>query len=303
MSKSKRFATSTTLSPTRLSALADHVAAELGAEPAARVLDVPLDALRENPYQPRRTFDADAMRDLTASVQQHGILQPLIGRREADGRVTVIAGHRRWQAARAAGLSAVPVVLRSEVSDADLQVLALIENLQREDLHAVEKARALGAVAQRFPTQAQAAQALGMKRSALAMWLRALDLDAAVLEVCATIPHCSLRMLLDLLALAPARRLAAAKRLAAGPGASPATGPSTGTDRASAGKAPTAVAPSPRAEAPAGATVFRFAYRLPDKPGTLRVTVTTTARRAVTTAAEVRAALQAALDRLAAGEA
>ncbi len=300
MSKSKRFATSTTLSPARLSALADHVAAELGAEPAVRVLDVPLDALRENPYQPRRTFDADAMRDLTASVQQHGILQPLIGRREADGRVTVIAGHRRWQAARAAGLSAVPVVLRSEVSDADLQVLALIENLQREDLHAVEKARALGAVAQRFPTQAQAAQALGMKRSALAMWLRVLELDAAVLEVCATIPQCSLRMLLDLLALAPARRLAAAKRLALGPAAGSAPEPV----RAPAGeKAPKAVAPSPRAEAPAGATVFRFAYRLPDKPATLRVTVATTARRAVTTAADLRAALQAALDRLAAGEA
>jgi ParB family chromosome partitioning protein len=299
MSKSKRFATSTTLSPARLSALADHVAAELGAEPAARVLDVPLDALRENPYQPRRTFDADALRDLTASIQQHGILQPLIGRREADGRVTVIAGHRRWQAARAAGLSAVPVVLRSEVSDADLQVLALIENLQREDLHAVEKARALGAVARRFPTQAQAAQALGMKRSALAMWLRVLELDAAVLEVCATIPQCSLRMLLDLLALAPARRLAAAKRLAAGPSA----GASTGTDRAAAGKAPAAATSSPKAEVPAGTTIFRFAYRLPDKPATLRVTVTTTARRAVTTAAEVRAALQAALDRLAAGEA
>ncbi|AEP13010.1 MULTISPECIES: ParB/RepB/Spo0J family partition protein [Chloracidobacterium] len=300
MSKSKRFATSTTLSPARLSALADHVAAELGAEPAARVLDVPLDALRENPYQPRRTFDADALRDLTASIQQHGILQPLIGRREADGRVTVIAGHRRWQAARAAGLSAVPVVLRSEVSDADLQVLALIENLQREDLHAVEKARALGAVARRFPTQAQAAQALGMKRSALAMWLRVLELDAAVLEVCATIPQCSLRMLLDLLALAPARRLAAARRLALGPSAGPA--PEAGRAPAREGGQP-AAAPTRKAEAPAGAAVFRFAYRLPDKPATLRVTVTTTARRAVTTAAEVRAALQAALDRLAAGEA
>ncbi|QUV86223.1 ParB/RepB/Spo0J family partition protein [Chloracidobacterium aggregatum] len=300
MSKSKRFATSTTLSPARLSALADHVAAELGAEPAARVLDVPLDALRENPYQPRRTFDADALRDLTASIQQHGILQPLIGRREADGRVTVIAGHRRWQAARAAGLSAVPVVLRSEVSDADLQVLALIENLQREDLHAVEKARALGVVAQRFPTQAQAAQALGMKRSALAMWLRVLELDAAVLEVCATIPQCSLRMLLDLLALAPARRLAAARRLALGPSAGPA--PEAGRAPAREGGQP-AAAPTRKAEAPAGAAVFRFAYRLPDKPATLRVTVTTTARRAVTTAAEVRAVLQAALDRLAAGEA
>ncbi|QUW01630.1 ParB/RepB/Spo0J family partition protein [Chloracidobacterium sp. MS 40/45] len=301
MSKSKRFATSTTLSPARLSALADHVAAELGAEPAARVLDVPLDALRENPYQPRRTFDADALRDLTASIQQHGILQPLIGRREADGRVTVIAGHRRWQAARAAGLPAVPVVLRPEATDADLQVLALIENLQREDLHAVEKARALGAVARRFPTQAQAAQALGMKRSALAMWLRVLELDTAVLEVCATIPHGSLRMLLDLLALAPARRLAAAKRLAMGPSA----GSAPETVRVPVGgegQPPAVTAPSRRAEAPAGATVFRFAYRLPDKPGTLRVTVTTTARRAVTTAADLRAALQAALDRLTAGE-
>jgi ParB family chromosome partitioning protein len=194
----------------------------------------------------------------------------------------------------------VPVVLRSEVSDADLQVLALIENLQREDLHAVEKARALGAVARRFPTQAQAAQALGMKRSALAMWLRVLELDAAVLEVCATIPQCSLRMLLDLLALAPARRLAAARRLALGPSAGPA--PEAGRAPAREGGQP-AAAPTRKAEAPAGAAVFRFAYRLPDKPATLRVTVTTTARRAVTTAAEVRAALQAALDRLAAGEA
>jgi ParB family chromosome partitioning protein len=300
MSKSKRFAATTTLSPSRLSALANHVAAELGAEPGARVLELPLDMLRENPYQPRRTFDADAMRDLTASIKQHGILQPLIGRREADGRVTVIAGHRRWQAAKAAGLSTVPVLLRSAVTDADLQVLALIENLQREDLHPVEKARALGAVAQCFPTQAQAAQALGMKRSALAMWLRVLELDKAVLEVCATIPHCSLRMLLDLLALAPARRLAAAKRLAMGPsaGAAPETVPAPAGD----GAPPAVAAPSRRAKAPAGVTVFRFAYRLPDKPATLRVTVTTTARRAATTVADLRAALQAALDRLAAGE-
>lgn len=298
MSKTKRFAASTTLSPARLSALADHVAAELGTEGAVRVQEVPLDLLRENPYQPRRVFDADALRDLTASIQQHGILQPLVGRREADGRVTVIAGHRRWQAARAAGLAAVPVVLRPDATDADLQVLALIENLQRADLHAVEKARALGAVAQRFPTQAQAAQALGMKRSALAMWLRVLELDEAVLETCAAIPNCSLRMLLDLLALAPPRRLAAATRLAAAATSAPGRGVSA---PAAAGQAaPVEAAPRPVAVS-SGGLVFRFAYRLPNKPATLRVTVTTTARRAVTTAAEVREALQAALDRLAAG--
>ncbi|MFQ3589426.1 MAG: ParB/RepB/Spo0J family partition protein, partial [Chloracidobacterium sp.] len=200
MSKTKQFATSSTLSPARLSALADHVAAELGTEGTAGSVELPLTLLRENPYQPRRTFDAEALRDLTASVRQHGVLQPLVGRREADGRVTVIAGHRRWRAAEAAGLATVPVVLRRGVTDTELRLLALVENLQREDLQAVEKARALGEAARHFSTQTQAAQALGMKRSALAMWLRALELEDEVLDVCAGLPTCSLRMLLDLLA-------------------------------------------------------------------------------------------------------
>ncbi|MGQ9898460.1 MAG: ParB/RepB/Spo0J family partition protein [Acidobacteriota bacterium] len=296
MSKTKQFAASTTLSPARLSALADHVAAELGADAAAQVLQVPLDVLRENPCQPRRAFDADALQELTASIRQHGILQPLVGRREADGRVTIIAGHRRWQAAKAAGLLTVPVVLRPEATDADLQVLALIENLQRADLHAVEKARALGAVAQHFPTQAQAAQVLGMKRSALAMWLRTLELGDAVLDVCATIPTCSLRMLLDLLALSPAGRLAAATRLAARPAEPSAAEVEWPSDAVQESRRELPQRPAP----PPGRLAFQFAYRLPDKPMTLRVTVTTTARRAATTAADLQAALQAALDRLAA---
>ncbi|MCS7080570.1 MAG: ParB/RepB/Spo0J family partition protein [Chloracidobacterium sp.] len=278
MSKVKRFSDAPTLSPARLSALADHVAAELGTD--AGVVETPLADLRENPYQPRRTFDAEALRDLTDSIRRHGVLQPLIGRREPDGRVTLIAGHRRWRAAAAAGLTHAPVILRRDVSDADLQVLALVENLQREDLHPVEKARALGAVARRFRTQAEAAEALGMKRSALAMWLRVLDLGDEVLDVCATHPNCSLRMLLDLLALAPARRLTAAKRLVMAPPVTPAPSSAAG----SLGEV--------------GGRVFQFTYRVPGRQATLRVIVTTTARRAATTRADLRAALEAALDRL-----
>lgn len=289
MSKVKRFSDAPTLSPARLSALADHVAAELGAESDGGVVEVELAALRENPYQPRRAFDAEALRELTDSIRRHGILQPLVGRREPDGGVTVIAGHRRWRAAAAAGLTAAPVMLRRDVSDADLQVLALVENLQREDLHPVEKARALGEAARRFRTQAQAAEALGMKRSALAMWLRALELGDEVLDVCAAYRDCSLRVLLDLLALAPGRRLTAARRLTAG--APPADAP----ERARPGAAESA-------PLEVGGRVFQFAYRIPGRRATLRVTVTTTARRSATTRADLRAALEAALDRLSAAD-
>ncbi|OYT69704.1 MAG: hypothetical protein CFK52_13205 [Chloracidobacterium sp. CP2_5A] len=280
MSKVKRFTDAPTLSPARLSALADQVAAELGAESSAGVVETPLADLRENPFQPRRMLDAAALRDLTESIRRHGILQPLVGRREPDGSVTVIAGHRRWRAAAAAGLTTAPVALRRDVADADLQVLALVENLQREDLHPVEKARALGEVARRFRTQAQAAEALGMKRSALAMWLRALELGGEVLDACAAYPACSLRMLLDLLALPPARRLAAAKRLVGAEAAPP----------------PRAAPSGSAGGGGSGGRAFQFVYRAPGRSATLRVTVTTTARRTATTRADLRAALEAALD-------
>lgn len=133
-----------------------------------------------NPAQPRRHFAAEAMAELTASVRAHGVLQPILVRPLADGRYEIIAGERRWRAAQAAGLHEVPAVVRS-LDDRTAFELAIIENVQRSDLNAIEEARGYRRLIDDFGhTQAALATIVGKSRSHITNLLRLLDLPEAV---------------------------------------------------------------------------------------------------------------------------
>ena len=150
--------------------------------PERQVLMLPAEELRPNPMQPRRVFDSGALEELAASIRQHGILQPLTVRRTARGW-ELIAGERRLRAARLAGLRTVPC-LEAQVSDTDSALLALLENLQRQDLHYLEEATALAAfLRQTGMTQEQLAEKLGRSPSAVANKLRLLRLSPACREI------------------------------------------------------------------------------------------------------------------------
>jgi ParB family chromosome partitioning protein len=148
--------------------------------PDARAADsIALVDVRPNPYQPRTTFDEAALRELEASVREHGILQPIVVRRAAGG-FEIVAGERRVRAARAAGLERIPAIVR-EVDDVGMQTLALVENLQRQDLNAIEKAKALKAMmAAQGLTQEKVADRVGKDRATIANLLRLLELPDEV---------------------------------------------------------------------------------------------------------------------------
>ncbi len=150
--------------------------------PERRVLELPVDALRPNPAQPRRMFDPTALEDLAASIRLHGILQPLTVRAGAQGW-ELVAGERRLRAARLAGLKTVPC-LPAQADAAQSALLALVENLQRKDLHYLEEAEALAAFVRRSGlTQEEAARQLGCSASALANKLRLLRLSPACAQI------------------------------------------------------------------------------------------------------------------------
>ena len=157
------------------------------AETAPRRAELMIDIARiaPNPDQPRRTFTEDALRELEASIREKGIIQPLILRvnpRDADG-FEIVAGERRWRAAQRAQLHEVPAIVR-ELDDTEVLELAIIENIQRADLNAVEEAAAYKQLMDRFGhTQEQLAEALGKSRSHIANMLRLLNLPEPVLAL------------------------------------------------------------------------------------------------------------------------
>ncbi len=129
-----------------------------------------------SPYQPRRHFDETALNELADSIRRQGLLQPLVVRERPTGGYELIAGERRWRAAQLAGLTEVPVVVRV-VTDAEASAFALIENIQREDLTAMEEAQGLARLRDEFElTQQQIADAVGKSRVAIANLLRLLNL-------------------------------------------------------------------------------------------------------------------------------
>jgi ParB family transcriptional regulator, chromosome partitioning protein len=144
------------------------------------VTQVPVSRITPNRFQPRNTFEPEAIADLAASIAQKGVLQPLIVREADDGGWEIVSGERRWRAAQQAGLTSVPVIVR-QVDERDLLEIALIENLQREDLDAIEEATGYRRLIDDFgATQAELAEHLGRSRPAVANALRLLDLPDAV---------------------------------------------------------------------------------------------------------------------------
>jgi ParB family chromosome partitioning protein len=146
-----------------------------------RPLEVDIDRLRPNVFQPRLGFDEARLDELARSIRANGIIQPIVARRVSDG-FEIIAGERRWRAAQRAGLLRIPVIVR-DVPDAKLLEVALIENIQREDLNPVEEARAYKRLADDFNlTQEAIAEAVGKDRSSVANCLRLLRLPVEVLN-------------------------------------------------------------------------------------------------------------------------
>jgi ParB family transcriptional regulator, chromosome partitioning protein len=142
---------------------------------------IPVREIAANPWQPRIQFDEAKLTEMTESIREHGILEPLVVRARADG-YELIAGERRLRAARLAGLEAVPVVVR-EMSDRDVLEVTLIENLQREDLTALEEAAAFVRLMEEFgATQEEVARRVGKSRPAVANTVRLLGLPEAVRE-------------------------------------------------------------------------------------------------------------------------
>jgi ParB family chromosome partitioning protein len=141
------------------------------------VLEIPLDRIERNPDQPRAAFDETQLGELAASIAVHGVLQPIIVRELVDGGYQLIAGERRARAARLAGLETVPAVVRDTHGDESSLELALIENLQREDLNAIETALAYRELIDRFGmTHEAVARQVGKSRVAVSNALRLLDL-------------------------------------------------------------------------------------------------------------------------------
>ncbi len=150
--------------------------------PKEGVLEIDVNLIDANHEQPRKNFDEEKLNELAHSIKTHGVIQPLIVRQEG-GRYRIIAGERRYRAARIAGLSKVPVVLR-EASERELLQMSIVENVQREDLNPIEEAEAIAMLIDRFSLrQEEAADILGKSRSAVANALRLLTLPAEISEM------------------------------------------------------------------------------------------------------------------------
>jgi len=147
---------------------------------------IPLDEIRPAPGQARLHFPADSLRELADSIREHGVLQPVLVRPRADG-YELIAGERRWRAARQAGLERIPAVVREDAADDESLLLGLVENLQREDLDPIEEARGIQRLIDQFGlTQEEAAARLGKNRVSVVQSLTLLRACPAVISATAS---------------------------------------------------------------------------------------------------------------------
>lgn len=159
---------------------ADNSIEEIASTSAVKLKIMDIEPNRD---QPRKIFDEDALAELADSIAKHGVIQPLLVRPMPDGSYQLVAGERRWRASRMAGLTEVPVVIK-ELSDDEAMALALIENLQREDLNAIEEAQGIKALMDTLSlTQDEAAERVGKSRPAIANALRLLKLPGSVIAL------------------------------------------------------------------------------------------------------------------------
>ncbi len=141
---------------------------------------LPIELLHSNPNNPRKQFGEEELEDLSKSIREKGLLQPIVVRQRADGEYEIVAGERRWRASQRAGLHELPVLIR-DLSDGETLEIALIENIQRSDLNPLEEARAYGQLLEQFSyTQQQLADSVGKSRSHIANTLRLLTLPESV---------------------------------------------------------------------------------------------------------------------------
>lgn len=153
---------------------------EVSTDGSSAINEISIDAIEANPEQPRRMFDQEALEELAASIRELGIVQPLSLRKTDAGTYQIIAGERRWRAARLAGLNSVPAYIRT-ASDSEVTEMALIENIQREDLNAIEVALAFKKLIDTYSlTQDRLSERLGKKRATIANHLRLLKLPAEI---------------------------------------------------------------------------------------------------------------------------
>lgn len=160
-----------------------HARDEVKTGSDASLRELPVDRIQPGKYQPRSVFDPDRLEELAESIRQQGIIQPVVVRDVGDGAFELIAGERRWRAAQLAGIDMLPAIVR-EVADEVAIAMALVENIQREDLNPLEEAAALRRLVDEFQlTHQEAADAVGRSRSAVSNLLRLLDLSEEVREL------------------------------------------------------------------------------------------------------------------------
>ena len=153
---------------------------EVKTEGSSNLNEIAISQIEPNPNQPRREFDEEALQELANSIREIGIIQPVTLRQVADGRYQIIAGERRWRASQLAGLTTIPAYIRT-VEDENVMEMALVENIQREDLNAIEIALAYQHLAETTGmTQARISERVGKSRAAVTNYLRLLKLPAQV---------------------------------------------------------------------------------------------------------------------------
>lgn len=153
---------------------------EVKTEGSSSISEIPLDHIHPNPNQPRREFDAEALQELADSIREIGIIQPVTLRKMDDGTYEIIAGERRWRASQMAGLESVPAYIRT-ADDENMMEMALIENIQRQDLNAVEIALAYQHLLEQYElTQDRLSERVGKKRATITNYLRLLKLPATI---------------------------------------------------------------------------------------------------------------------------
>ena len=151
--------------------------------PKDEIVEISLDELRSNPYQPRKVFDEDKLQELADSIKEHGVFQPIIVKKSAVKGYEIIAGERRVKASKMVGLSSIPAIVR-DFSDEEMMEIALLENLQREDLNAIEEATAYKALLDSLNiTQEELAAKLGKSRSHITNMLGLIDLPEEVKDL------------------------------------------------------------------------------------------------------------------------